>query len=190
MEKSVPVCETSRKHLCICGGSVVLALLLVAAYCFYNCCNKKNSACVGPLAGEYQAKIALLQSEVSKLKSEMQQITQHTDQKLVHRRDNIREKWKAWMALRSKIESQEQPTVELERFRKLFIDDAETLELVEKLIHGLGFDKDTNDGKILAACKKYFKKVIKFKKVDHRKLMKISGYVLSSPNNCFKEEKE
>jgi hypothetical protein len=186
VEKSASYCGISGKRSCIWGMAVILALIV--AYYFHDCCDKKNVFGVKAHDEEYQSKISLLQMEISQLKAEMQQM-QRTDQKL-HGRDNIREKWKIWMALGSKIESQEPLEKEWEQFRRLFANDEETLKLVEAIIQEANLDKSACDNKIVDFCKKYLKRLIKFKKTYRRKLMKISGYVLSSPSSYGKEEKE
>ncbi|MDR1375253.1 MAG: hypothetical protein LBJ45_00360 [Holosporaceae bacterium] len=189
VEKSDSACGICGKRSCLLGAAVALILLLVVAYYLHGSCCKKSVSgvsCVDVNNGECSGKIALLQAEISRLKSEMQELMLRTDQKLGLGRDGIREKWKAWVALRFLIESGEPLEEELERFRKLFADDEETLKLVEELI--LDLNPAANDNGALAICKKYLKKVIKFKKTDCGKLMKISGYVLSSPG--YSEEKK
>ncbi|MDR3187067.1 MAG: hypothetical protein LBT63_01375 [Holosporaceae bacterium] len=182
MEKPASCCEISAKRSCVWWTAVILALLLAVACYFYGCCGKRSVHDVDAHDKKCQQKISLLQEEISQLKAEMRRLAQRADQKL-QRGNNIREKWKAWMLLKSKIESQEPLAEELEQFRMLFANDEETLKLVEEVIGGIDVGKSGDSSKVMEFCKKYLKKLIKFKKIDRRKLMKISGYVLSSSSH-------
>jgi hypothetical protein len=102
------------------------------------------------------------------------------------RRSAIREKWKVWVALRSKLEAEEQVTEELKVFNEVFAGDDELIQLVAELVGGVDVISSKKEGekgkeeKLLDTCKQYLSRVVRIKKVDHRELSKISGYVLSS----------
>ncbi|MDR1334733.1 MAG: hypothetical protein LBJ19_00425 [Holosporaceae bacterium] len=97
-------------------------------------------------------------------------------------RNATRERWKVWIALRTKLEAEEPADEELKVFNVVFAGDDELVKLVAKLINGVNMTSPNGDKgeKLLDTCKQYLSKVVRIKKIDHRELSKISGYVLSS----------
>ncbi len=91
-----------------------------------------------------------------------------------------RKKWKLWVALKNKLESGESFDNELKLFNEMFSYDSELLQLVKETIGNIEIEPKESDGAVIETVKRYVNKVVTVRKIDHRKLLEISGYVITS----------
>ncbi|MBR1733893.1 MAG: hypothetical protein IJ730_00335, partial [Alphaproteobacteria bacterium] len=84
--------------------------------------------------------------------------------------------------LKNKLENGESFDKELKIFYDIFAYDTELVGIVKNIVSELGTvaEKQTEDNAVMEAVKKYVNKVVKIGKIDHRKLLEISGYVITS----------
>jgi hypothetical protein len=122
------------------------------------------------------SQISALKEEISDIKKQIEVIHQSGNQGTIKETIKLRLKWKAWMDLRAKIETESITEEDIAKFNFIFSDDKEILELVKSVVLIETSDEKAKDGKILGMLKKIIKKV------DEKKLLEIDGYVLSSEN--------
>ncbi|MDR2157989.1 MAG: hypothetical protein LBO02_01585 [Holosporaceae bacterium] len=195
-QKSAEVTESAKTAKCRCQTSTwtvaLLAVLVVGLWFFHQ--NRKEASNLAASDGinaavlKMEKQIELLQNDVANLnqKLEFKSATESVKQCL-DKRGELRQKWKAWMALRAKMESNEPFEAELNKFNELFSCDKDIVRLVEDLAQGVETVTNGNDNKIVGAYKNILRKIVKFKKINHQKLVEISGYVLSSICDCNRE---
>ena len=125
---------------------------------------------------------------ISKLKEDVSNIINRENEAMcaICKKSEIRKKWKTWMVLKEKMEAGEPFDKEMKDFNTLFSYDKELIAVVDDLAKGVDVISSTKSGKnsIVDTCKKYFKKIVRVKKIDYRKLLEVSGYVLSSIEGC------
>jgi predicted RNase H-like nuclease (RuvC/YqgF family) len=145
---------------------------------------------VGSDVKKLKEEIAYLKTEISHLQKQIESVPERRNEFVDQERDElrIRRKWKAWIALRAKMEADEPFEEELSNFYELFACDEEVIELVNDLAKGVKVVSNESDkDKIASVCKNMLKKIVRFRRIDKRKLAEISGYVLSS-HGCAKGE--
>jgi hypothetical protein len=150
---------------------------------------EKNKNAHVPHLTKLQNDVAKLQDDIATLKGEVSKYTKEMGNKTKPNENQLRKKWKIWVALKSKMEDDSPFGAELEEFNNAFAGDQELIEMVKDLANGVDLFCNANkkDGKnesccIISSCKKYLGKIIRIKKIDHRKLLEVSGYVLSHVN--------
>ncbi|GHT91855.1 hypothetical protein FACS1894122_04880 [Alphaproteobacteria bacterium] len=130
------------------------------------------------LEGEIK-RLSALEDEVKKL-SFLEEDVKKLTEKLSAMAGDVREKWKIWIALKNKMEKDEDFSKELEAFNSAFAGDQELISLMNDLAGSVVVVPSKEEEGIIGTCKKYIRKVVKVKKVNHAKLFEVSGYVLSS----------
>lgn len=91
-----------------------------------------------------------------------------------------RKKWKVWVALKNKLELGENFKDELKLFNEIFTYDTELLQLVKETVSDIEIEPKGSDGAVMETVKRYVNKVVTVRKIDHKKLLEISGYVITS----------
>jgi hypothetical protein len=129
-----------------------------------------------------------LHKEISRLERRMEAFFGSSERLLPCSMDQERHKWKAWMDLLKKLESEEPYNVELERFCKICFCDRELVEIVREFAKKEGGVRIGNEEKKTGEFwKNLVRKIGKKRKIKKRKIIEISGYVLSSCD-CDVEE--
>lgn len=117
-----------------------------------------------------------LEDQVADLQQKLATIHAMQDGSQCSRRD----KWMAWVALRHKLENNENCTHELERFNRIFTNDKVLLEMVQELVRGIDCVSTNQGENEQSLCNRFLKQVVRFRKINQRKLSEVSGYVLSN----------
>jgi len=160
-----------------------------------------RNECTSQIAGLHK-EISYLKEEISSLKSSLENNRHVCDQHTcnpdnntnasnasvaaanVIRVDNRRKKWIVWFNLKQKIESGESFKKELQEFTEMFSNDHDLMLLVKKLAEEsavlMQAPRSDNYYNVVDICKEYLQKIVRIQKVNYRKLLEISGYVLSS----------
>jgi hypothetical protein len=188
--KSEQCCSgSSKKCSCTAWLLLIIAIFICAYVGHKHCCSKKyDMAAFETYKKENIAQMEFLKKEILKLKAEINEITSKTNFAIGDRSaEEVRNKWKTWMALRSKIEENSSFNGELEKFRATFEKDQELIRLVDALVREANpaVIKIEGENKFWSICKMHLKKLVKCKKVDHTRLEEIAGYVLSSAAFSF-----
>jgi hypothetical protein len=140
---------------------------------------------------ETRREINLLKQEIIRLDKEIGLLRETPSGESARRptedRNKLRQKWKTWMLLRSKIEADDSFEEEMHKFKELFARDKELIKLVDELTDGINV---ISNGKPMEICGNVLRKIVRFKKVNRRKMAEISGYVLSSICDCSEKEKK
>ncbi|MBQ7673745.1 MAG: hypothetical protein IJT36_04365 [Alphaproteobacteria bacterium] len=179
-------CCHGHDHKCKCCFAFIVILLIaacaVAEYLYdkhrYTELSESNSNTVNTLQ-EAKAKIDELNQKVDAISKELVSLENKTHGMYLGKY-TPRQKWKVWTALKSKLEAGETFDAELKVFYEVFSYDNELLQIVNETVKGLATEEPKDDGAVMEAVKKYVNKVVKIGKVDHRKLLEISGYVITS----------
>ncbi len=176
-----------------CYAIIAITLVILCAifehlfnkhkYSEFSESSKKETLCtIEESMKNYEVKISELKEEIGLLKNEISNIK---DAHVTQKQTDVREKWKAWLSLKNKIEEKEAFDDELENFNKVFAYDKELISLLEEFTNEVSVvsDESSGDSNVVDVCKKYLRKVVNLKKVDRKKIFEISGYVLSSIEN-------
>ena len=166
---------------CVTSIIVVLAICCAVSYFVYekaqrncadiieqkmhDCCRTSNS------------ELASLKNAIADLKKDLEDCK--AVKQVQHDNAKLRTKWKAWMALKDKMEAGEAIDEELKRVKEVFADDAELLQKIDDLLR----DAEKNADIIPQNIRKYVDKFITLKRADSKKVAEVTGYVLSSPCN-------
>ena len=184
--ESKKCCSHRKCKFCCAFFIIALVILFAVGVYHYN----KNS--LSKLSEEMHVieeskkgsdlNISKLEENVSSLKTEVSKIVTKDVECTVCKKLELRKKWKTWLALKEKMEAGEPFNKELIDFNVLFSYDKELVEIVNDLAKGVDVISSVKDEdhKVLDICKKYFRKIVRIKKIDYRKLLEVSGYVLSS----------
>jgi hypothetical protein len=144
-----------------------------------------SSCKINKTIGKIEGQVDSLKNDVLRLDRQIESAPANKNTEILSdNRSQLRKKWKTWMALRCKMEANEVFEEELKAFNELFACDKELIDLVGNLAKGIEVITNGNEGKIMGACKTILRKIIKLKKINQRRLAEISGYVLSSIDNC------
>lgn len=196
-EQNVEVepCGCSNHKCKFCYAFITIALIILCAageYFFSKYNSPKFSeadkadamSAIAENRKECDLSVSELKEDVSSLQTEVSKLATKDEKSVCNFCKNmeLRKKWKAWLALKEKMEASEPFDAELETFNSLFSYDQELLEIVKDLAKGVDVISSTKVEKndIVDTCKQYLRKVIRVKKIDYRKLLEVSGYVLSS----------
>ncbi|MDR0677985.1 MAG: hypothetical protein LBF44_00430 [Holosporaceae bacterium] len=175
----------------------IVLFFLASLGIFYRCSKMMlkrtvdlSNCRINKIIGGMEGEIDSLKNDIFHLNKQIASIpkVKNVEVSSPDHRNQLRQKWKAWMALRHKMESNETFEEELKTFHELFACDKELIDLVDNLAQGVEVVTNGNENKILGTCKNILRKIIKLKKINQRKLVEISGYVLSSIDNCIKEK--
>jgi hypothetical protein len=166
----------------------ILLLILVLALYFstkisMNCTKDKTST-------EIANKIACLEQDIARLNEQTKTLSVFESENMkkhAHDSGKRKEKWRVWTELCAKIESDGSFEEELNKFRELFAHDKELLGLVEDFIGKAASVAVKNGNKFIEIIGNMLKKIIRFHRIDQKKLAEISGYVLLSCDD-FGEE--
>ena len=188
MEDNAQECCTMHSHKCkTCFAFIVIGLVAacaIAEYVFdnkrYSALSESNTTTVNKVQ-ESTNKIDELAKKVSSLANAVESLEKNASG-IYSETNNPREKWKIWVALKNKLENGESFDKELKIFYDIFAYDTELVGIVKNIVSELGTvaEKQTEDNAVMEAVKKYVNKVVKIGKIDHRKLLEISGYVITS----------
>jgi hypothetical protein len=192
--KSTHCCNHKSKFRFTFIAILLVLCCAVAEYFFskYNCakllnCSKiETMTALGESQKSYEEQLKKVSDEVATLKAEFVKLKCELDGKYEYGKspknsNDTRKKWKAWSELKAKVEANRQFSKELHKFRSEFSYDRELVELVDDCVKNICVIGD-GDG-IIDICKRYICCVFGFCKADHKKLLEISGYVLSSVDN-------
>lgn len=168
-----------------CFAIILVSACAIAEYFFanerYSKLSKSNDAAIitAKKSGE---KIQSLDQRLDQLNARLVQLESVALSGIASKKANLkRYKWKVWMALKKKIESGEPFNEELSLFNKTFAYDNELLQMIAELIRNLeGTPIERDDSAMMEAVKNYVNRVVKVRKINHRKFLEISGHVLTS----------
>ncbi len=158
---------------------ILVAACAIGEYLFdherYSELSQKNTSAMNSLQ-EDREQIKDLGQKIEAIDKKLTVLESKTNGVLTN---NGRKKWKVWVALKNKLESGEGFEDELKSFNEMFSYDTELLQLVKETIGNIEIEpKKGDDGAVIETVKKYVNKVVR--KIDHRKLLEISGYVITS----------
>lgn len=177
-------CCHIHDHKCKFGFACV-AIILVAAcaigeYLFdherYSELSQKNTSTMNSVQ-EDREQIKVLGQKLDAIDNKLTSLENKTNGASIN---SGRKKWKLWVALKNKLESGENFDNELNLFNEMFSYDSELLQLVKETIGNIEIEPKKSDGAVIETVKKYVNKVVTIRKIDHRKLLEISGYVITS----------
>ena len=176
-------CCHIHDHKCKFGFACVVIILIAACaigeYLFdhkrYSELSQKNTSTMNSVQ-EDREQIKVLGQKIEAIDNKLTALENKTGGVSVN---SGRKKWKVWVALKNKLESGEVFEDELKSFNEMFSYDAELLQLVKETIGDIEIEpKKEDDGPVIETVKKYVNKVVR--KIDHKKLLEISGYVITS----------
>ena len=177
--------QTKRTESCgkCCITSVVIILVICCAVSYFvyekaqrNCADiieRKMHDCCKTSNSE----LASLKNAIADLKKDLEACK--AVKQVQHDNAKLRTKWKAWTALKDKMEAGEAIDEELKRVKEVFADDAELLQKIDDLLG----DAEKNANMIPQNIRKYVDKFVTLKRADSKKVAEVTGYVLSSPCN-------
>lgn len=179
-------CCHGHDHKCkSCFAFLVILLIAACAlaeYLFdkrrYTELSESNTNTINTLQ-DAKAKIDELSQKVDAMNKELASL-ENKSRGIYSGKYTPRQKWKVWTALKNKLEAGETFESELKVFYEVFSYDTELLQVIGETVKGLATEEPKEDGAVMEAVKKYVNKVVKIGKVDHRKLLEISGYVITS----------
>lgn len=192
MNEENQCCLLKRFSKIECAGLLVLcAFVLFAIEEFFSHDwnqvrdDHKRLASVAANTAAYENTIDELRKEISNLKKEISEQRNFYQRFLLQKESRVnndyrRRKWKVWIDLKNKIENEENCEREFQVFCNEFSNDTELLALIRELLEGVDVITTGNNNDGIDAYKKYIKKIVRIKKIDYKKLLDISGYVLSS----------
>ncbi|MCR5224897.1 MAG: hypothetical protein K6C34_02335 [Alphaproteobacteria bacterium] len=183
---STKVAEPSKQS-CSCVICCVTTAVIVAVICCvasYFVCEKVHQDYANVIEQKISANVSVSNEELVSLKNEIVNLKKEIDEcktakQIQYDNSKLRTKWKAWFALRNKIEAGEAVDEELKRVKEVFADDAELLQKINDLLS----DAEKNADVIPENIRKYVDKFVALKHVDSKKVSDIDGYVLSSGCN-------
>ena len=170
-------------HKCKFGFACVVIILIatcaIGEYLFdnerYSELSQKNTSTMN-FVQEGREQIKNLGQKIEAIDKKLTSLENKTNGAAIN---SGRKKWKVWVALKNKLESGEGFEDELKSFNEMFSYDTELLQLVKETIGDIEIEpKKEDDGAVIETVKKYVNKVVR--KIDHRKLLEISGYVITS----------
>lgn len=153
--------------LCICGMSLLL---------FYQMrltVNERVQKQVAVVTESFKRENDRLLDFVKKLEKNQQEILdkRRESKELVDVKVDFK-KWDCWCDLRSKLKQGGDYSVELKKFREIFSDNSDLLNLVNSLI------RESDEGGSLNELTNNLLKFAKIRSVSESGLEKVSGYVL------------
>ncbi len=191
--ESKKCCSNHKCKFCYAFFTIVLVILCAVGEHFFNKHNlskisEDNKAetlhAIEESKKGYDLSVLSLKNDVSSLKTEVSKIVIKDENVICTycKKMEFRKKWKTWLALKEKMEASEEFGKELEAFNVLFHYDNELIAIVNDLTKGVDVisNIETEKDNIIDTCKRYLRKVVRIKKIDYRKLLEVSGYVLSS----------
>ncbi|MDR2765874.1 MAG: hypothetical protein LBB63_00195 [Holosporaceae bacterium] len=176
VEKVEKVVKSECRRRCGLCGLVIVVVVALGAWALCRCCrvaDRRQCHC-----GDT---IKHLEKDVQRLQEQMEAVVaRQNSERCFNCTGQLRQRWKTWMALLGRIQSTSQLDDELQKFRKSFEDDKETLRLVEDYLRYVGYNSGAVTGGPLESCRKFLKKIVRFKRANGAKVMEICGHVLSS----------
>jgi hypothetical protein len=181
--KNEPAVVVAEKHpLCRrkCCGLCALLLIVVAGLGAWIMCRSGHRPCGFP-RHDFVDVIKRMDSDLQDMRRQLAAVVANQNsEKCANCTGLLRKKWKAWMALLSKIQANEPLNDELQKFGAVFADDKEILKLVDDYLKYVGYESYNAAPGPLESCRKFLKKIVRFRKNDRAKLREICGHVLSS----------
>lgn len=191
--ESKECCSNHKCKFCYAFFTIALVILCAVGEHFFNKHNLSKISednkvetlqAIEESKKDYDLSVSSLKKDVSSLKTEVSKIVIKDENVICTycKKMEFRKKWKTWLALKTKMEASEAFGEELEAFNALFHYDKELIAIVNDLAKGVDViaNVETEKEDVIDTCKRYLRKVVRVKKIDYRKLLEVSGYVLSS----------